>query len=279
MKHIVSYSGGIGSYMAAVRVVEQYGLENVLLVFTDTKIEDEDLYRFINETVEDLGCEYKYLAEGRDVWEVFFDQKYMGNSRFGNCTKTLKQDLFREWLEENYGPDECIVYLGFDWTEAHRLTKAEPHWKPYTVKAPMCDEPYITKIDMIKYLESRGIESPRLYKLGFQHNNCGAFCVKAGHGHFKNLLEKMPERYAYHEQKEQEFRETFNKDVSILKREKVEGTKLKWDKGKEEYIEVPNRVTYPLTLKELREELESQDRQIELDLNDHGGCGCFVEIE
>lgn len=274
MKHIVSFSGGIGSYMAAKRVVEEHGKENTLLVFTDTKIEDEDLYRFIDDAVKDLGAEYLYLADGRTVWEVFFDEKYMGNSRFGNCTKTLKQVVFREWIEENYKPDECIVYLGMDWSEEHRYTRAIPHWQPYTVKAPMCDEPFLSKSDMFDVLKDKGIEIPRLYKLGMSHNNCGGFCVKAGHGHFKNLLEKMPERYAYHEAKEQEFRTTFEKDVSIMKREKVVG-----------YEEIENedgtktkkaiRETFPLTMKELREEVEGEEKQLELDFEDIGGCGCY----
>jgi 3'-phosphoadenosine 5'-phosphosulfate sulfotransferase (PAPS reductase)/FAD synthetase len=263
MKHIVSFSGGLGSYATAKRVIEQHGKENVMLVFTDTKIEDKDLYRFIDDVVNSLEVEYLYLAEGRDVWEVFFDEKYMGNSRYGNCTKRLKQEVFRKWLEANYAPNECIVYLGIDWTESHRYERAVPHWIPYTVKAPLCDEPYITKEDIFEDLKKSNIEIPRLYKLGFSHNNCGGFCVKAGHGHFKNLLEKIPNLYKYHEEKEQEFRNTFNKDVSILKKEKtVNGVRL----------------SRPFTLKELREQLEKKDME-QLDLFDVGGCGCFIEFE
>lgn len=272
--------------MAAKRVAEQYGKENVLLVFTDTKIEDEDLYRFMDETVKDLGAEFLHLADGRDPWEVFFDEKYMGNSRFGLCTKRLKQEVFRNWLESNYKPDECVIYLGMDWSEEHRYTRAIPHWEPYTVKSPMCDEPYLSKDDMFKVLEDKNIELPRLYKMGFSHNNCGGFCVKAGHGHFKNLFEKMPERFLYHEQKEQEFRESFEKDVSILKREVIIGYKLD-ENGKKKAI----RKSQPLTLKELREVIEQdnqlkedglkvtnkKNKQMGFDFDDFGGCGCFTE--
>jgi hypothetical protein len=259
MKHIISYSGGIGSFMAAKRVVEQYGKENVLLVFTDTRMEDPDLYRFIDDTVKYLGAEYLCIQEGRDVWEVFFDSKYMGNSRFCGGAKTLKQDPFREWLESNYEPDECIVYLGMDWSEEHRHTRAIPHWLPYTVKSPMCEEPFLSKIDMLDVLREIDIAIPSLYNMGFNHNNCGGFCVKAGHKHFLKLLEKMPERYKYHEEKEQEFRIKFDKDVSILK----------------------NRIggkTKPLTLKELRERVENKNFE-QLDLFDEGGCGCFVDVD
>lgn len=73
MKHIVMYSGGIGSWAAAKRVIAQQGKENVILLFTDTLIEDEDLYRFLKETSADFGCELVWLKEGRDPWQVFKD--------------------------------------------------------------------------------------------------------------------------------------------------------------------------------------------------------------
>lgn len=46
MQHVVMYSGGIGSWAAAKQVVQQAGAENMVLLWADTKIEDEDLYRF-----------------------------------------------------------------------------------------------------------------------------------------------------------------------------------------------------------------------------------------
>src|SRR4051812_34729986 len=110
MIHIVSFSGGAGSYMAEKREIKKLGAENVLAVFTDTKIEDEGCYKFIEQSIDFLGCKFIRLEEGRTPWEVFFDEKYMGNTRFGNCTKRLKQEVFRKWLETNYKPDECIVY-------------------------------------------------------------------------------------------------------------------------------------------------------------------------
>lgn len=270
MKHIVSFSGGIGSYMAAKRVAEQYGTNDLLLVFCDTKNEDEDLYRFIEQAIKDIGGEYIVLQDGRNLWEVFFEEKYIGNTRNGNCTRNLKQKPFRSWLEDNFKPDECIVYLGFDWSEEHRLTKAIPHWKPYTVHAPMCSEPYLDKEDMLQALETAGIKRPRLYEMGFSHNNCGGFCVKAGHGHFKNLLEKMPERYAYHEQKEKEWREKFGKDATVLR--DFKSGPINPETGKRKAI--------PMTLERFRQIIQGEiipEKYEQLDLFDFGGCGCFVE--
>lgn len=257
MKHIIFYSGGLGSWMTANKVIQQYGKENIVLLFTDTMIEDEDLYRFLDETSQDFGIPVTRIADGRDVWEVFRDVKFIGNSRIAQCSHILKQKKSKQWIKENFKPDECILYLGIDWTEQHRKEAPTKNWFPYPVEFPLCEEPYINKIDIIKDLENRGIEIPRLYKKGFSHNNCGGFCVRAGQGHFITLLREMPERYKYHEEKEQEMREFLDRDdVSILTRTK-------------------NGIKENLTLKQLREEYERGGEQI--DMFDIGGCGCFVE--
>lgn len=262
MKHVVMYSGGIGSWAAAKRVIDQFGKENVILLFTDTLIEDEDLYRFLRETVEQFGCEYVQIADGRDPWDVFYDVRWIGNSRVAQCSHLLKQKIARIWTEDNFNPEEVTLYVGIDWSEIHRLPSIVKNWEPYTIKAPMTKAPYLDKHDMIALLERSGIMQPRLYKMGFSHNNCGGFCVRAGQAHFIQLLKMMPDRYKHHEEKEQEMREYLGRDdVSILTRT-VNGDKE------------------PLTLRDLREDWESgQGRQLEMDLYDIGGCGCFSNYE
>ena len=94
--------------------------------------------------------------------------------------------------------------------------------------------------------------------MGFSHNNCGGFCVKAGQKHFKLLLEKMPERYKYHEGKEEELRQFLGKDVSIL-RKTVKGVK-----------------TY-MTLRKFRESIEAEKTAELFKEPETFGCGCFSE--
>jgi hypothetical protein len=250
------FSGGLGSFMAAKRIVETFGAHNTILLFTDTKMEDEDLYRFINETTTYLGAEFINLSDGRDVWQVFKDVSFLGNSRIAPCTRILKQNLAREWIENNFTPDEATLYVGIDWTETHRMEKITQKWEPYKIFAPLINEPYISREDTFNLLKNIGIEKPRLYSMGFSHNNCGGFCCRAGQGHFANLLEKLPDRYAYHEKMEEDMREYLGKDVAILKRQR-------------------NNESFPYTLKQLREDLEQKNKQV--DMYDIGGCGCFIE--
>ena len=256
-KHIVMYSGGVCSWSAAKRVVEEYGSSKTLLLFADTKIEDEDLYRFLHEGADVLKAELQIIADGRTPWEVFKDVKFLGNSRIDPCSRILKRDLIRDWIEDNYSYDECVIYMGMDWTEGHRLERTQKHWEPYIVKAPMMDKPYMMKEQMIRNVISAGMKPPRLYEMGFPHNNCGGFCIKAGHATFNLLLKSIPERYKYHEEQEQALQKSLGKNHTILK-------------------DRTNKTSDPLSLKEFRERIETKESGM-FDLDDWGGCGCFVE--
>jgi len=212
MKHIVSFSGGMGSFAEAYACVEAFGKENVLLLFADTLMEDEDLYRFKDEVVSFLGCEIITLCYGLNIWELFKKEKFIGNSRLDICSRVLKRTLLNDYIVKNYTainkelpyPNiiyNCNVHLGIDFSEYHRLTEVQRHMAPMIYRSLLVENGIIVPKD---YSEKFGIKKPRLYSLGFSHNNCGGFCVKAGLGHFKLLFEKMPERYAWHEQQEQE---------------------------------------------------------------------------
>lgn len=257
MKHIISISGGIGSYFTLKRVIEKEGKTDVIAVFCDTLAEDGDLYRFLDDIEKKTGIQIIRLCVGKTPFELAWEENFLYNSRVANCSKKLKSKPFREWLRENYSPDECILYLGIDWTEMHRKTAIERNYAPYEVRFPMCEPPYIDKPDMLEGLKADNIEIPYLYRMGFSHNNCAGGCIKGGIGHWKLLLEKDRRSFLQWENREREIRQKIGKNVSILKR-----------KGK------------PYTLRELRESVEGQGVQLTFDeLCDIGGCGCFVDEE
>lgn len=261
--HVVMFSGGLGSWVTAKRVAEKVRVEDMTLLFADVASnrsphvgEDEDTYRFIREAAADVGAELVTASDGRDIWQVFHDDRFLGNTRLANCSKFLKQKPCREWLEANHDPSDTIVYVGVDWSESHRLPAIEAGWAPYPVHAPLTEPPYIDRDGMLAACEAAGIEVPRLYRAGFAHNNCGGFCVRAGQAQMELLLREHPERYAFHEGQEQELREHLGKDVAIL-RDRTGGTLT------------------PLTLAAFRERLDDQPSMF--DALDVGGCGCFTE--
>lgn len=253
------FSGGIGSWAAARRIVDEHGAENVLCLFTDVLGEDEDTYRFIDDAiVADLCCDYVPLTDGRDIWQVFKDRKFLGNSRQANCSAELKQKPAREWLKANGNPETDVIVIGIDWTETHRQRAVVNAYAPYRVEFPMCEPPYMGKAEMIGWAIERGLKPPRLYSMGFSHNNCGGGCVRAGQAQFTHLHRVMPERFAEWEANEADVAAHLGKDVAILS-EVVNGEKR----------------LLPLTV--LRQRIESQPSL--LDTDDWGGSGCFIDYE
>lgn len=271
MKRIVFLSGGIGSWAAGMRVMQKYGSEDIINLFTDTKKkndkhphrgEDQDLYRFLSESWGYIGGELEWISVGKHIWQVFEEARYMGNTRHDPCSRILKREAARSWIEKRFSPDEITLYLGIDWTEEHRAKKCVDYWKPYNVEFPLIDEPYLSKSDMCDWVERYGVRRPRLYDMGFSHNNCGGFCVKGGQGHFFNLLNQMPERYAYHEAKQEELFLVIGKRVPFIRKS------------------IDKEISY-LSLREFREKIQKDEmNNISkiIDLNDIGGCGCFNDV-
>ncbi len=262
MKHVVMFSGGIGSWLTAKRVVDVVGAENVILLFSDVKGnsedphvgEDEDTYRFIDEASKMLGAELVTLVEGRNIWEVFRDRKFLGNSRIAPCSHELKQKPAKKWIWENCDPEDTIIYVGIDWSETHRMEAVARGYHPYKVAAPLTVEPFFTKQQMIDEAERLGLKAPRLYSLGFKHNNCGGGCVRAGQKQFKQLLDTMPDRFAVWEANEEKMQNQLGVEVTILSR-------------------TVNGVKTPFSLRDLREASDQQPALI--DLNDEGvSCNC-----
>jgi 3'-phosphoadenosine 5'-phosphosulfate sulfotransferase (PAPS reductase)/FAD synthetase len=253
MKYVISYSGGLGSFAAAKLTVEAYGAKNCVLAFTDTKTEDEDLYRFINETKEKLGTELVTLADGRNIWEVFTNVRFMGNSRIDPCSRVLKRDLFRKWIEKTHKAEQTTIVFGIDSKESHRMKTIEARWNPWKTAAPLCDQ-LVTREKILDWLDEYGIEPPRLYEMGFPHNNCGGFCVKTGQKQMALLLKKLPERYAEHEAQQEKLFAIIGKRRGFIRR-------------------TENGVMNYMGMKEFREFLQSGGAP---DMYNEDGCGCFV---
>jgi len=255
VKHIVFYSGGKASFLAASRVIEWYGAESVTLLFTDTMVEDTDLYRFLDESSAALGVPVTRIADGRTIWQVFSDSKFLGNNRVPLCSRILKQEVAQKWVDANCEPDDTTLHFGIDWTEEHRMISVRRVWKDWKCESPLLVEPLVEKDEADALLNRLGIAQPRLYALGASHNNCGGLCVRAGQGTFAWGLKAIPEVYAEWERNEERLRDQLG-DVAIL-RDRRGGT------------------SKPLPLVALRERIARTPEQI--DMFDIGGCGCFVE--
>lgn len=254
---IIQLSGGAASYAAARLIIDEHGPANVTLLFADTKAEDPDLYRFLIDVERRLNIPVTRIAEGRTPWEVFFDESMIGNTRADPCSRILKREILRVWLEEHVTPDESMVVIGYDANEAHRFGPLQKRYAPWRVRAPLIERG-LFKEQAFDLVEADGLTLPALYAVGFQHNNCGGRCVKGGQAQWALLLDHYPERYAEDEQNEEEFRRRTGKDVSILRDRRGGETK-------------------PLTLRQFREWRQNEPGLI--DWQEWGGCACMEPAE
>lgn len=205
MNRIIFFSGGKSSFAVADYVKTQHPEDNILLYFTDTLWENEDLYRFINEASDKLQLPMLTHAVGLNPIQLMFEKKLIYNSRLGDCSKNLKMRVSRRFLTKGEKPKiehwrnkqylkhedfrtEAVLYFGIGFDEMHRQGAIVENWKPFRVEMPLIDH----NIDVAGSLKRYNIRQPILYDYGFSHNNCNGRCVKAGMGHYRRLKEQMP---------------------------------------------------------------------------------------
>ncbi|MGD2350816.1 hypothetical protein ACP8H2_03500 [Bacillus subtilis] len=120
--YIAMFSGGAGSAYVAYYMVQAFGKENCKLFFTNTLWEDEDNLRFMDEVSEYIGLEITEILDGRTPEEVFYDYKFLGNSRLAKCSEELKVRQTLIYLEELRDNEklEPVLYFGIAPHEKHR---------------------------------------------------------------------------------------------------------------------------------------------------------------
>ncbi|UXN70951.1 hypothetical protein N8A98_07110 [Devosia neptuniae] len=213
----------------------------------------------LREQITSALPELVWLADGRDPWEVFRDGRFLGNSRIDPCSKSLKRVMLDAYRVENCDPTTSVFQIGIGPHEAHRYHRlaarmAADGWK---YEAPLLGTRE-GEFGPFGYLSDAGIDRPRLYRLGYMHNNCGGFCIKAGHAHYLNRLRQQPERFAYDAMMEQKLSEFIGKPVSMLTDRSGDGSKKL------------------LTLSSFA---ASVTAQTEFDfLPGDSGCGCMIDI-
>ena len=280
--HLINFSGGAGSWMAARRVAERHGTDDLVLLTADTGSEGDDWHEFVMAAAADVGGEL-VIVRGRysDLWEGAMERKIMPSVWHGWCTIEQKIKPMEEWREANCLPERTTIYFGYDWTEEHRLERSRERlaadgWR--SVDAPLMWQPIVSKAEVLAELKASGLPYPRAYELGIAHNNCLATgCFKQGESAWRQLLRLMPEVYAESEAKEQEF-------IQHLQSEGREHRKVGMIYRRPQRNSVVGGEV--LTLREFRLRVEQQGDLFAGGGNDDdwGSCGCFeteadIEIE
>lgn len=210
--------------------------------------------------------ELVWLVEGRDPWEVYRDERYVGNSRIDPCSKILKRQFMDRWRKENCNPATDRFAIGIGDHEAHRLygRDGKPGLKNrmaaegWDFHAPLLDEALCYAYPSIAF-GPLSIERPSLYSFHYKHGNCGGFCCKAGLAHYQNRYQRQPERYAYDAMMERKLIAFLNNEDAAMLRDRRGG------------------VTRPLSLDAFAERMRRQPNKVYRMKRGESGCGCALD--
>ena len=172
--HVVGFSGGVASAVAA-KIVADANPSNTVLLFHDTKTEPPDNDRFRAEAAEYIGLPVVKDSDGRNIWEVFDDCGYLGNGRNTPCSRILKQERSLAWLQAHPG---SVLYVGFT---AEEVGRAQRTWARYQAKEidvgfPLIEAGLNKRDCWRRVTECWGIRPPQMYEWA-EHANCVP-CVK-----------------------------------------------------------------------------------------------------
>ncbi len=213
--------------------------------------------------------ELTWLVEGRDPWEIFRDERYLGNSRIDPCSKLAKRRMLDRWRDEHCDPERDVILYGIAEHEKHRFENVDKHGRATGIKPRLAALGWKCSAPLIEYpphpikdvrSDVYGIRQQRLYGFGYAHGNCGGFCIKAGMVHYRNRHRVQRDRFDYDAMMEAKISAYLgNKKATILR-----------DRG-------GAGPTRPLSLLEFGKRLEAQP-EMELEPSDgDSGCGCMID--
>lgn len=190
-KHIVCFSGGHSSALAAIEVARRFGTDDLILLNNDINPskEDMDIKRFKKEVADYLGVPITYanildITDPEKLPDQFDVCMLAGGFKFGNghtpCTHGLKVTPFMNWLSKNHADKDVIIYYGFDAKEQHRVVRRR---KILDTLGYNSDYPLALWTERtIHSTEEIGIALPGTYHV-FKRANCIG-CLKAGKQHW-----------------------------------------------------------------------------------------------
>lgn len=167
MKTYVNYSMGVCSAYIACRLADEG--EEPICVFSDTKREDQDTYRFGYEVANRWQLKLIDASDGRDLWDYFKQQKMIPARQLAACSITLKVKPSQKFYES---AEPGRIAYGYDLGEEDRAERTANRWtlKNHTPIFPMI-EWQVSKSEAMGYFLKHGIAIPRMYA-HFPNANC-----------------------------------------------------------------------------------------------------------
>ena len=215
LRYISWFSCGAASATATKLALEEYGKENVRVVYLDTGAEHPDNVRFLAECQDWFGQEIEQAKSSKydSIWDVFEQRRYLNGPGGALCTSEMKRMVAESMLD--WGPDQQVEIFGYTSEEEARVERFMAHNTERKID-PILIRRGVTKSQCLGAVAAAGIELPAMYKLGYNNNNCIG-CVKGGAGYWNKIREDFPEVFQRMAKLERSVGKD-NKGASILRR-------------------------------------------------------------
>ena len=194
VKHIVSLSGGKDSTAMLLRMLEE-GMPVDIILFCDTGLEFEGMYRHIDKLEKYIGIPITRLKSAQPFEYLFFEHmpkrknpELIGRKGYSWsgprnrwCTAMLKTRIIDRYLRELSKEYTLKQYIGIAADEPHRMRE---------YNYPLIDWG-MTEADCLAYCKERGFDWDGLYDI-FHRVSCWC-CPLQSYDELRKLRRHFPE--------------------------------------------------------------------------------------
>ena len=272
-KYLAHFSCGIPSAVAVKLSFDEFGRDNVRVIYCDTGSEHPDNIRF-REAVENwLGFKTEIVKSSayKDVDDVIDKTGWISGVHGARCTGELKKKPAQDII--NFGKQQEIEILGYTIEEQSRVDNFIKQNNERKID-PILIRRGLSKIDCQGIIHAAGIARPAMYDLGYQNNNCLG-CVKGQAGYWNKVRIDFPEVFARRAAQERACK------AAICKVEaRAKGNGFDWPEwvyklsNFEDYTvgKDKSRARLPVYLDELPEDYGNYPKELEIQ------CGVFCML-
>ncbi|MCB9047637.1 MAG: hypothetical protein H6550_16000 [Chitinophagales bacterium] len=191
---IAWWSGGVDSALACKLALDWWGKDCVVVIFIDTRNEDDDTVRFMYDCERWYGVTIYRISSKKwdniqEVWEHYLS---LNVATGAICSTELKRVVRQDFQMKNNFSHQVF---GFDADEIRRAKNMKRNYPDSKPIFPLIYEMY-KKGEALKVLQKNGIEPPLSYRMGYSNNNClKTGCVKGGIGYWQKFQKDFPDRF------------------------------------------------------------------------------------
>lgn len=218
---IAWWSGGVRSAVTCKLCIDYFGIENVRIIFIDTKNEDDDTYRFKSECEKWYKKEIETISSKQydNIEDIWFDHLSLGLAKGARCSLDLKIKVRQDFTKRNTFSYQAFGYDIDETGRAKDMKNSNPHLRPIF---PLLMA-WLDKFDCVKIVQKANdmfltINLPLPYQMGLENNNCfKTGCVSGGIGYWQWMQKNQPEKFDAMAEREKQITDLKGKPVTICK--------------------------------------------------------------